>query len=346
MPPAERFVAKTVAILSDGKFYSGEDLARQLGVTRATVWNAIDTAKKLGLDIFAVRGKGYRLAYPVELYDKQVIQQWLSPLAKDVLTHIDIHWQIDSTNRFLLDTAAREESNVESSDTGKLRQHRSQVCLAEMQTQGRGRRGRTWVSPLGGNIYMSLMWRFGTGPSQLSGLSLATAVAVVRALHKLEVRDIGLKWPNDIVHRKGKLAGILLEMSGEAAGPCTVVAGVGLNIKLAASPAAEIDQPWVDLSSISDKPLQRNRLVAEIISEVTAAYCTFEQLGLAGFLQDWQKWDYYDGRHVMLQLPNETIDGVVRGVDTDGALKLAKDGKLVKYHSGEVSLRLLGAWRT
>lgn len=345
MPPAERFVAKTVAMLSDGKFHSGEDLACQLGVTRATVCNTINTVKKLGLDIFAVRGKGYRLAYPLELYDKQVILRWLSPLAKDVLTHIDIHWQIDSTNRFLLDTASREVSNEGSSDARKCRQYCSQVCLAEMQTQGRGRRGRTWVSPLGGNIYMSLMWRFGAGPSQLSGLSLATAVAVVRALHKLEIRDIGLKWPNDIVHGKGKLAGILLEMSGEAAGPCTVVAGVGVNIKLAASPAAKIDQPWVDLSSISDKPLQRNRLAAEMISEVIAAYCTFEQQGLASFLQDWRAWDYYDGKRVMLQLPNETIEGVVRGVDTDGALKLAKDGKLVKYHSGEVSLRLLGACR-
>lgn len=322
-----RFVSQVLSILADGEFHSGQRLAREMGVTRATVWKTLESAKSSGLDIFAVRGRGYRLAQPLELLDKQAIENSLSLAAAEKVAALHILWQTDSTNRYLLDIPPQEKMN-------------GTVCLAELQTKGRGRRGRVWISPLGANIYLSLLWRFNVGPDQLSGLSLAAAVAVVRAIKKRGIDGVGVKWPNDVITEKGKLAGILLEMSGEASGPCTVVVGIGLNIKLSKNSGQQIDQPWTDLSALSHKPIKRNLLVGHLISELIEAFREFERNGLQPFLPEWRQWDYYDGKSVVLQSANDTIHGVVRGVDDKGALQLVKNGKLSVFHHGEVSLRL------
>jgi BirA family biotin operon repressor/biotin-[acetyl-CoA-carboxylase] ligase len=323
-----RFVSQALSILSDGEFHSGQKLAREMGVTRATVWKAMESAKSSGLDIFAVRGRGYRLPQPLELLDKKTIEKSLSSAAVKKIAALHILWETDSTNRYLLDIAAKEKID-------------GTVCLAELQTKGRGRRGRVWVSPLGANVYLSLLWRFNVGPDQLSGLSLATAVSVVRAINKQDIDGVGVKWPNDVITEKGKLAGILLEMTGEASGPCTVVAGIGLNIKLSKKSGQQIDQPWTDLSDLSHRPIKRNKLVASLISELVDAFGKFESDGLQSFLPEWRQWDYYEGKPVVLQSANDTIHGVVRGVDDKGALQLVKNGKLSVYHHGEVSLRPL-----
>ena len=214
------------------------------------------------------------------------------------------------------------------------------MCLDEQQRAGRGRRGRTWISPFGGNLYLSLLWRFSSGAAQIAGLSLAIAVAVSRALHEVGLGTAGVKWPNDIVISGRKLAGILLEMAGEASGPCLVVIGVGLNMK--SDPTmATIDQPWTDLRTELGKSVGRNDLAARLINYMMDAAVKFERDGLVPFLDEWREMDVFEGKDVELHLPGKQIRGVARGVDETGALLLAQGGEVQRYQSGEVSMRAI-----
>jgi BirA family biotin operon repressor/biotin-[acetyl-CoA-carboxylase] ligase len=213
------------------------------------------------------------------------------------------------------------------------------ACLAEQQLAGRGRRGRHWVSPQGGNIYLSLLWRFANGVGQLGGLSLAVGVAVHRALRQLGVAEVRLKWPNDVLVQGRKLAGILLEMSGEASGPCAVVSGLGLNVRLPAAQMAGVAQDWTDLQSVLHNPVPRNSLVASLLNHLIAVMQDFERHGFAHFQAEWNAADAFAQQPVELQLTGETIQGIAQGVDESGALLLARNGQQERYHSGEVSLR-------
>jgi BirA family biotin operon repressor/biotin-[acetyl-CoA-carboxylase] ligase len=313
-------------ILADGRFHSGERLSNQLHVSRSSVWNGIEKLKAMGLDIYAVKGQGYKLAEPVEPLNQERILKSVTPKAKLHLPHLDVHWSLDSTNRYLLELA-------------KYGAQSGHACLAEIQTAGRGRRGRTWVSPFGGNVYLSQLWRFQAGPASLGGLSLATAVAVARALVKIGVQGFALKWPNDVLADGKKLAGILLEISGEAAGPATVVCGVGINVSLKEELAHAIDQPWTDLHHVIDAVPSRNRLVGVLLSELIDMYIEYEAKGLAPFLPEWQQLDAYYGKPIQLCMHENSIQGIARGVDPQGALKLEVAGSVRTFYSGEISLR-------
>lgn len=319
-------LAETLRILADGNFHSGEELAQRLSVSRGTVWKQIDTVRKSGLDVFAVRGRGYRLAQPFELLDREQILNQLDDNTRNQLHSLDIHWSVDSTNGWLMEQA-RQGANS------------GHTVLAELQTRGRGRRGRQWQSPLGGNIYLSQLWRINEGLSSVSGLSLATAVALIRALRKVAAMDVGVKWPNDVIVQGKKLAGILLEIAGEPAGPCHVVVGIGVNVNLSSEAAHAIDQPWTDLHTITGQPVARNLLVAQLIVELMRVHRCAEQQKLLPYLQEWRALDSYLGKQVELHAPQGVFTGVVRGIDNSGALQLAHNGQLMRFHSGEVSLR-------
>lgn len=321
-----KILEQLFSILADGRFHSGERLSKELQVSRSSVWNGIEKLKAMGLDIYAVKGQGYKLAKPVEPLNKEKILQSTTSAAKLHLPHIDVHWSLDSTNRYLMDLA-------------KYGAQSGHAALAEIQTAGRGRRGRNWVSPFGGNVYLSQMWRFQAGPASLGGLSLATAVAVARALTKTGVHGFSLKWPNDILAGGKKLAGILLEISGEAAGPATVVCGVGINVLLKDELAQAIDQPWTDLYHLTGTVPSRNRLVGVLLSELIDMYIEYEAKGLAPFLPEWQQLDAYYGKPIQLSTHENAIQGIARGVDPQGALKLEVGGTLRTFYSGEISLR-------
>lgn len=313
-------------ILSDCRFHSGTELGAVCGCSRASIWKIVQFLQNSGIEIYSVKGKGYRLAQKIELLSSSHILAAMQPALRPYVEHLDVQYEILSTNSYLL----------ERSRQGDYSGH---ACFAECQTEGRGRRGRNWVSPFGGNIYGSLLWRFSTGAMQLGGLSLAVAVAVARTLREIGLADIGVKWPNDIIAGERKLAGILLEVVGEAAGPCHVVIGVGINVRMPALAGQEIDQAWTDADTLLGRPVGRNRLAGLLLSHLISVVREFEADGLAPFLEEWQRMDCFAGREVMLQLPNGTVQGVARGVDAGGALMLAVEGELRRYHSAEVSLR-------
>lgn len=316
-----------LTLLADGHFHSGTKLGGQIGRTRTAVWKAIQSLQSEGIDIYSIRGKGYRLAAPIELLDKESILSGLTGKARGYLQNMEVHFEVDSTNARLMEISKNHHA------TGY-------ACLAERQQAGRGRRGRQWISPFGGNIYCSLLWRFPMGAAQLGGLSLAMAVAVIRALNDIGFEDADVKWPNDILVDGCKLAGILLELSGETAGPCSVVVGVGLNVRAAHQEMAAVDQPWTDLETHMNRVVARNKLAGILLGHLLSAASAYETSGLAPFLAEWQARDVYVGREVVLHQPQGQTHGVMRGVDENGALLLSNNGELQRFHSGEVSVRL------
>jgi len=316
-----------IHILSDGRFHSGEQLGESLGVSRAAVWKMIPKLEVLGLEVYAVSGKGYRLSVPFEPLQQECIVQQLHGDSQGLLGGVEIFDEIESTNRHLLQRAN------EGAATGTL-------CLAEFQHNGRGRRGRNWASPYGSNIYLSLLWRFNDGTARLGGLSLAVAVALMRLLTELGVEKAGIKWPNDILLEGKKLAGILLDVAGESDGPCHVVIGVGLNFRMAAGQATVIDQPWTDLYQ-AGVDVGRNEVAGRLVHHLLLTVMDYQRNGLAVFVEEWLRWDLTRDSEVAIVHGNDAQYGIARGIDERGMLLVESASGTRSYASGEVSLRKL-----
>jgi BirA family biotin operon repressor/biotin-[acetyl-CoA-carboxylase] ligase len=167
---------KILNLLADGCFHSGTELADTLGLSRASVWKHIASFSHYSIEIITLHGRGYKLSRPLELLSASLIEESLTKLARSYLSGLEIYHQIDSTNRYL----------NELSQTTTASGH---VCFAEMQTEGKGRRGRQWVSPFGSNLYFSILWRYQQDPASIAGLSLAVGVAVIRALRELGLNE-------------------------------------------------------------------------------------------------------------------------------------------------------------
>ncbi|MBT3010479.1 MAG: bifunctional biotin--[acetyl-CoA-carboxylase] ligase/biotin operon repressor BirA [Candidatus Thiodiazotropha sp. (ex Lucina aurantia)] len=315
--------------LADGRFHSGQELGRLLDVTRSSVWKKLKQLKEeYNLEIDAVTGRGYRLREPLDLLNHDAILKLLSDNDNEVPPALVLHASIDSTNSWLMKQAA---SGAESGT----------VCLAEQQLAGKGRHGRKWISPFGSNIYFSMLWRFEHPPMQIAGLSLVSAIAVVRLLHELNCDQAGLKWPNDILWQGKKLAGLLLEITGEASGPSQIVIGVGLNTRLG-SHGGDIDQPWIDLDAIPNitRPT-RNELVCRLIQHLRDVIRQYQSDGMQSFLDEWHRHDLLLGREVEIRSHSQVHAGEHLGIDLNGAIRLRCNGKEQSFHAGEVSLRQL-----
>lgn len=319
--------AEVLKRLADGGFHSGTDMGRALGISRAAVCKTIKSLTDAGLDIHRITGRGYRLAQPVQPLDRRTILRHLGPDASPLRDRLTLLEETDSTNRYLLERTA-------------MTSFPGSVCLAEAQAHGRGRRGRAWIATPYHNLLLSMGWRFANGPGIVSGLSLAAGVALARALEEYGVRGIGLKWPNDVLWEEKKLAGLLVDVQGEASGPCLAVLGVGVNGFLSERDAARIDQPWTDLFSITGATVDRNRLAALVIRELWRMFEVFADKGLAAFRDEWQRRHLYHGRRVCLLAGEREIAGTVEGIDVHGALLLRNArGGTQAFHSGEISLR-------
>lgn len=275
----------------------------------------------MGLESLAAGSRGG----PLELFDEQQILAGLPLEAREQLASFTVLREVDSTNRFLL----------EREDSGDPAVH---ACVAEMQTAGRGRRGRAWHSPFGANLYLSVLRNFPLSPESLQGLSLAVGVAVARAMAFVDVQGITLKWPNDIQLGGKKLGGILLEMSTLSNLSCRVVAGIGINIEMPGDAGAGIDQPWTDLAAHGAHP-GRNRLASRVLAEVINAGAEFSQGGFEAFHGEWERLDGMRDREVVLQDNGGERRGTARGVDSSGALLLEVDGRCEPIVTGDISLR-------
>ncbi|MBO1519231.1 bifunctional biotin--[acetyl-CoA-carboxylase] ligase/biotin operon repressor BirA [Oceanisphaera pacifica] len=308
-----------LTLLADGQFHSGSQLGEQLGMSRAAIGKHIQVLKALGLDVYSVSGRGYKLAVPLQLLDQARLRKELAANRVDLVPVIgstNVHWMS------LLD-------ELKNGD----------ICVAECQTEGRGRRGRPWVSPFGGQLIMSMYWQLEQGMSVAMGLSLAVGIAVVEALEAQGFAGVELKWPNDVYLNGRKLAGILVELSGTAGGPCQLVIGIGLNLVLPNTEQARIDQPWAELTELGPVD-DRNALVVALSQQLQRSLAVFEQEGIAAFSQQWNRLDYFNGKPVRILMGEQVVLGIARGIDSQGALLLElESGKIKRFLGGEISLR-------
>lgn len=322
---------RLLSLLSDGEFRSGEKLAKRLRISRGGIWKLIHTLQDFGIEIESVARQGYRLPRPVDLLKREAILESISEESRTLLDAVEVMLTVDSTNRHIYDTVA-------------LTPGRAHACIAEIQTAGRGRRGRTWMSPFGSGISMSLGWQFSEAPPTFSALSLAVGVAVVKALRRFGAGDVGLKWPNDLIWKGRKLGGILIEMRGETGGPSTVVIGMGINMRMPSTVRLALAEQQAALITdvheiLGDRTPTRSALAGAIADEVIAMLQIFATQGFEAFIDEWRRLDTLAHAAVKVINGAETIVGIASGVEVDGALLLEVNGETRRFVSGEVSLR-------
>ena len=237
---------------------------------------------------------------------------------------------IDSTNNYLLDEAKK---NAKSGI----------ICIAEQQTKGRGQYNRTWLSPKGSNIYLSLLWQFSQKNTDPSGLSLSIAIAVIHALKKYGIKkDLHVKWPNDILFKNKKLAGILIETCQNTRQVPQIIIGIGLNINMPKEILKKLNDQATDIKTITNSQnpiipesesceLIRNPLTGLLINEILSTLSLFESQQLKPFLQEWYRHDALLNKKITLKTEKKLIHGTVLGITDKGKLILKTENGKTKY---------------
>ncbi|WP_109399204.1 bifunctional biotin--[acetyl-CoA-carboxylase] ligase/biotin operon repressor BirA [Proteus sp. TJ1640] len=307
-----------IELLADGNIHSGEQLGESLGMTRAGINKHIQTLRSWGIDVQTVAGKGYQLDAPMNLLNADIVNQNIKGEPASVIP------VIDSTNQYLI----QRISELKSGD----------VCIAEYQSAGRGRRGRQWISPFGRNLYLSMYWKLDQGPAAAIGLSLVVGVIMAEVLQKLGADGVKVKWPNDLYLNDKKLSGILVELTGKTGDVAHIVTGIGINIAMSKNQNEAINQQWINLEQVGIK-IDRNELACEITNALREAFVQFEKQGLFVFIERWKRLDNFMDRRVKLIIGEKEIFGIAKGINDQGALLLEQNGKIISYIGGEISLR-------
>ena len=318
-----------LSILSDGKFHSGEKMSGQLNVSRSSVWMAVENAGQIGVKIFSVRGKGYKLTHPIQLLDKNKIKLSLGEISSRV--NIEVLDVVNSTNSYLLKESAKNIPHAS--------------CIAaNIQTHGKGRRGRHWQSALGESLTFSYLWRFNFGPASLSGLSLTIGIALIRSLKTIGINDALVKWPNDILifndNSYKKLAGILIELQGDSGGQSAAIIGVGINLNLSKNQLNKIDQPAIDINQCLGNEVNPNEFLGILLNNLTEVLSIFQNTQFSSFKDEWISYHAYQDKPVKLILGNnEVVEGRVLNISLGGSLVIQTDKGERSFTSGEISIK-------
>jgi len=327
---------RLLGLLCDGSLHSGAQLAAALGVSRAAVWKLVGELRAAGVAIDSLSRRGYRLSAPVELLDAARMRAHACEQGRRLPDELEVHFLIDSTNDHLY--AAPPPA------PGAAR-----VAFAELQSAGRGRRGRRWIAPFGSGLTFSISWTFAETPADLPALGLALGVAIAKVLSGLGAQRLSLKWPNDLLHDGRKLGGLLTQLRQESGGAATVVAGLGLNLALpdAARNAIEAvnssDHPALAVADLAGATPQgvpsRNLIASRLVLGLEDALREFATVGFTGFAQEWAALDALRGAPVRVHQGSERFEGTARGTDRDGALLVESAGRVLRVFSGDVSVR-------
>jgi BirA family biotin operon repressor/biotin-[acetyl-CoA-carboxylase] ligase len=324
LPQSLALQRQLIQQLSDGNTYSGELLAEQSGISRAAIARHIAQLQSYGLEIYSIKGKGYKLSAPLQLLDAAKIRKYQAAgMAEVLLQHVT-----DSTNSQLM-------KRLQDGQTIS----KGAVLVAEAQTTGRGRRGNSWYSPFGANLYFSMYWQLDQGIQAAMGLSLVIGIAVAEVLEAQFNLPVRLKWPNDIYLADKKLAGILIELAGQSHAQCDLVIGLGLNLKMPQQADQQISQAWTDLQQHLAQPVDRNLLIALIQQQIVSHLATFESSGFQNFSAAFNQRDQFFGKRVCLISGDKQFDGLNLGVDNQGGLVLEQAELKQTFYGGELSLR-------
>lgn len=314
-------------LLNSSRFVSGTELGRQLALSRAAIWKQIKQLEQLGLEIETHRQQGYRLNQAYRFFEPALLSAALKAQTAPV-AHLEVYPSCPSTNLLL---------------HGRLQQgqtiHQAMI-VADLQTAGRGRRGRAWISPLGSSICLSWGWRFEGSAQQLEGLSLAVGVVLVQVLQELGIQGVGLKWPNDLYTAEGKLGGILIELAGDLAGPCELILGVGLN-DTRPQQQAEIDQPLAYLSDYTKTLPDKNQLAAFLTQAVFRLLATYLDQGFAAYTEKWNELHLWQDRQARILAHGQQEQVRLGGVNQRGELEVFNQAGVPRFLSGgEISVRV------
>lgn len=312
-----------IHLLADGRFHSGQVLGEALGISRAAVWKRLESLTDLGVDIERVRGKGYRVPGGLSLLSADTIMSLMGEHSQ--LLSLDVKAETGSTNVDAL-YLARDALPVPA------------AILAEFQSSGRGRRGRVWHAPFASGLVLSFACEFPGGASRLEGLSLAVGVCLAELLRCRGAQNVALKWPNDVLVGRRKIAGILIELAGDLDASCRAIIGVGINVALPAS--LQVGQPVTDLRSELGERQDRNQLAADVLLALMAMAKQFSKDGFSAFYNRWLDFDAALGQQVDVIQSSGKLSGVARGVSPRGALLLETEAGMKELHGGEISLRL------
>lgn len=311
--------------LSDGKFHSGEAIAQELSISRTAVWKLIQKIEQWQVEIYSIRGRGYQIPGGLELINEELLQYQLSQHNR-LFKQVKVLTSIDSTADFL----TREWQRTPGE---------GRVCIAEHQTAGRGRKGRVWVSPFAANLYFSIGVQLPLGLSALGGLSLAVGICLCRVINQFSGDKVKLKWPNDLLVDNKKLAGVLVEASGDTNDKSFLNIGVGINWDMKPKQGDAIDQPWANLKALLPEKVTRNDILAKLLIELDQALSQYIKTGFSSFAKDWSGLSAFYQQQVTIESGVGKIDGIEVGVEPNGALKLDTGSGVHIFHSGEVSVR-------
>jgi BirA family biotin operon repressor/biotin-[acetyl-CoA-carboxylase] ligase len=323
---------RLLQLVCDGALHSGAQLAAALGVSRAAIWKLAGELREAGVPIESVSRRGYRLASAVELLDEARMRAAARELGRRLPDALEVHFLIDSTNDHLY-AAEPPSPSV------------ARVAFAELQSAGRGRRGRRWTAPFGSGLTFSIAWTFAETPGDLPALGLAIGVAIAGTLHGLGAQHLTLKWPNDLLHEGRKLGGVLTQLKQESGGSATVVVGLGLNLALPQAAREAIGGrspplPATDLASAMPQGLpSRNLIASRLVLGIEDALREFATAGFAAYADGWAALDALRDAPVQVQQGSERFEGTARGADRDGALLVERGGRLLRVFSGDVTVR-------
>jgi len=303
---------------------SGEELARRLGCSRAAVWKHVVALRAYGYRIAASRALGYTLAETPDRLGPAELAPYLSG------TWRRVEWlaETDSTQRVARDLAR------DGAPEGT-------VVIAEAQTAGRGRLGRTWHSPPGQSLYCSVVLRPTVDPAAVPQLALVAGIAVAVTVVEVTGLAATIKWPNDVLVGGRKIAGILTEMEAEVERVRHVVCGIGVNLNVPADGfPPELADKATSLLAQSGRPVDRAAFTGRLLGALEARYGRYLAQGFSAMRSEWEGYSCLTGKAVRVAGPDGETAGRVLGLDGDGALRLeGPDGRVVRIVAGEVTVR-------
>ena len=313
------------ALRETDSYVSGQELCRKLGVSRTAVWKNLRSLQEDGYEIEAVTNRGYRLAgVPDTIAEEEVASRLQTERMGRQIRYFS---RIDSTNQYAKRIAE------EGAPDGTL-------IIADEQTAGKGRSGRTWVTPPAEAIAFTLLLRPKLSPDRISMVTLVMGLAVTNAVNSLYGVSAGIKWPNDVVIKGRKLCGILTEMSAEVRQVNYIVIGVGINANLTSFPE-EIREIATSLKLELGRDINRAELIARVMAEFERLYAEFEAQGdLGAVMQEYNELCLNAGSKVRVLDPNGEYTGTSRGINSMGELLVeTEDGQIQEVYAGEVSVR-------
>jgi BirA family biotin operon repressor/biotin-[acetyl-CoA-carboxylase] ligase len=317
------YTERILEILRQGDGYvSGQYISMKLGISRTAVWKHIRQLRDSGYYVEALPRSGYRLVFCPDLPTAMEIRPWLE--TGRLGSAIIFHPEVESTSSIASELALDGEPE-------------GTVVIADRQSAGRGRMDRSWVSPSGQNLYMSVILRPPVPPWQAPQMSIVAVVAVVRAVEAVtaSVRP-GIKWPNDVICGGRKLAGILCELNSDLDMVHHLIVGIGLNVSMS-QPSPELRGRATSLLMEGETELSRPRIAGELLNRLESAYLEWLEDGLSGFIPFWEERSVLTGKRVVIETPSGALEGSVRGLSPTGGLQVVQPGgSEVEILSGDV----------